>query len=199
VVSPNLAPSLAEALGDREHAVRRHVPLVGTAEDDRDHALATQALPLCAGERAANPLQRFGDRSVDVAAVVGLGGRQEDVHLIEAIALPQGAFEAAFVGDQHRVGDAVRPGDRGEHLLGVGKLGDDVGPYERCHLEPAQSRGREEVDQSHLLRGRDDLGLVLEAVARPDLADLDALGQLTHGAELMPCAPPSWIERPIAA
>ena len=40
-------------------------------------------------------------------------------------------------------------------------------------LQPSQARARQRVDQPHLVGGRDDLGLVLEAVARPDLADAD--------------------------
>ena len=45
---------------------------------------------------------------------------------------------------------------------------------------PLQAGARERVDQAHLVVGRDDLGLVLEAVARADLADADGLWKVWH-------------------
>ena len=63
--------------------------------------------------------------------------------------------------------------DRLEHLGRVGELRDHVGADEAGHLQPLQAGAAERVDQRDLDVGRDHLGLVLEAVTRPDLADPD--------------------------
>ena len=79
-----LRARVAQARGDLEHALGRHVALVGAAEGRRDHALAAQ--PLLARARRApprSPLSDSLDRAVHVLAVVRLGGRQEDVDLVE--------------------------------------------------------------------------------------------------------------------
>ena len=51
-----LGPGGAQAAGDLEHPLGRHVALVGAAEGDRDHALAAQAL--AAGAGRARPRAR---------------------------------------------------------------------------------------------------------------------------------------------
>jgi hypothetical protein len=58
-----------------------------------------------------------------------------------------------------------------EHLHAVGELRDHVLAHERGHLHPLQPRAGEQADQPELVRGLDHLGLVLEPVPRPDLAD----------------------------
>ena len=82
-----LRAGVAQPARDREHALGRHVALVGAAEGDRDHALAAQPPAPRAAEHALEPGQRLLDRAVDVVAVVRLGGRQEHVDLVEAVAL----------------------------------------------------------------------------------------------------------------
>ena len=91
--------------------------------------------------------QRLGHRAVDVAAVVGLGGREEDPDLVEAVPLGERPVEAAPVGDQHAQRDPGRRVDRRQHLGGVGELGDHVGPDEARDLEPAQAGPGQGVDQ----------------------------------------------------
>ena len=174
------APGGAEPLGDLEDALGRHLALVRAAEGGRDHALAAQARLPGSGERPLEAHQRLLDRAVDVLAVVGLRGGEEDADLIEAVAHRQGALEAALVGNQDREGDALAALHRGQHLLRVGELGDHVGTHERGHLEPRQARAREQVDQPHLVRRGDRLRLVLEAVAGPDLAQADGFGKVVH-------------------
>jgi hypothetical protein len=110
---------------------------------------------------------------------VRLGRRQEDVDLVEPVAPAQRILQPALVRDQDGERDAVRRIYRRQHLAGIGKLRDHVGADEARDLQPAQPRARQEVDQPHLVGGRDHLGLVLEAVARPHLADPD--GGLCHG------------------
>src|SRR5439155_27236253 len=82
-----LAAGLAEALGDLEHSLGGHLALIGAAEGDRDHPLAAKPILPGDGDRAPDALERRRDRAVDVLAVVGLGRRQEQVHLVEAVAL----------------------------------------------------------------------------------------------------------------
>ena len=83
-------------------------------------------------------------------------------------------LEALLVRDQHGERDVVRRVDRPQHLARVGELRDHVGAHEARDLETAQPGAREHVDQPHLVGRGDDLGLVLEAVARAHLADADA-------------------------
>ena len=91
---------------------------------------------------------------------------------MEAVAQLERVVEPALVRDQHRQRDVLGHVDRLEHLARVGELRDHVGAHEARDLEPLQPGAREHVDQAHLVGGGDHLGLVLEAVARPDLADL---------------------------
>ncbi|MCY1158907.1 MAG: hypothetical protein MOP51_1931, partial [Citricoccus sp.] len=62
-------------------------------------------------------------------------------------------------------------------LAAFGEAGHVRGLVDRLHeardLHPVQPRPGEPVDQRYLVLGGDDLRLVLEAVARPDLADPD--------------------------
>jgi hypothetical protein len=87
------------------------------------------------------------------------------------------SVEPTLVGDQHAHRDLLWHVDRSEHLARVGELWDHVGPYEARHLDPAQARARERVDQLHLRGGGQDLGLVLKPVARANLPDADRIWQ----------------------
>ena len=104
-----LASRRGQALGDLEHAVDRHLALVGAAEAGRDHALAAQPLGDRARDHALEAGERLGDRAVDVLAVVGLRRGEEEVDLVEALAERERALEPALVRDQDRVGDPVEP------------------------------------------------------------------------------------------
>ncbi len=104
-----LAAGGGEPLGDLEDALGRHLALVGAAEGGRDHALAAQPRLARGRQRPLQPRQRLLDRAVDVLAVVGLRGGEEDVDLVEAVAQRQRPLQPALVGDQDREGDAVAP------------------------------------------------------------------------------------------
>ena len=97
-----------EPLGDREYPLRRHLALVGATEGGRDHPLAAQPRLARARQRQLQPGQRLLDRAVDVLAVVGLRGGDEDVDLVEALAQPQRPLQPSLVWDQDREGDARR-------------------------------------------------------------------------------------------
>ena len=144
--------------------------LVRAAERSRDHAFAAQPRLARAAEDAVQPAQRLLDRAVDVLAVVRLAGAQEDVDLVEAFAQLERGVQPALVRDEDGDAHAVGNIDSLEHLRRVSQLRDDVGTDEARRLEPPQAGTRESVDQPHLVGGRDDLRLVLEAVAGTDLA-----------------------------
>ena len=82
-----LAAGGGQPLGDLEHPLDRDLALVGTAEAGRDHALAAQPLGQRALDHPLEPGQRLVDRAVDVLAVVGLRGGEEEVDLVEAVAV----------------------------------------------------------------------------------------------------------------
>ncbi len=183
-----LGAGVAQARSDCQHALGPHLALVGAAERGRDHGLAAQALGAGAGEHALESGERLLDGAVHVVAVVRVRGRQEHVDLVERGARPAGPLaqrerrvEPALVGDQHRHAHLGGDVDRLQHLGRVGELRDHVGAHEAGHLQAAQAGARERVDQLDLGGGRDHLGLVLEAVARTDLADAHLRGQLAHG------------------
>ena len=102
-----LAAEAGQLPGDLEDAVGRHLALVGTAEAGRDHALAADAGLARGADRPLQVRERLGDRAVDVLAVVGLRGREEEVGLLEAVAVLERVLQPLAVRDQHRVGDAV--------------------------------------------------------------------------------------------
>src|SRR5206468_12389745 len=70
-----------------------------------------------------------------------------------------------------------------QHRGAVGQLRDHVGPHEARDLQAPQPGAPERLDEPHLVGGGDHLGLVLEAVARPDLANAHGLGELAHRAK----------------
>src|SRR4051794_5123598 len=164
-----------EPLRDGEDALARDVALVGVAEAHADDALAAQPRLAGAGQHPLQPGQRLLDRAVDVLAVVGLARAEEDVDLVEVLAQLQGVVEAALVGDEHRHADVVGDVRALEHLAPVGQLRDDVGADEARDLQPLDAGARELLDEPDLVLGGDDLGLVLKAVARADLADAHAV------------------------
>ena len=80
VVSPkpiSSQPARGQPLGDLEHALGRHLALVGTAEaTSRSRPRSAGPRLARAAEHALEPGQRLGDRAVDVLAVVGLARRE---------------------------------------------------------------------------------------------------------------------------
>ena len=141
------------------------------------------------GSTASRPVSDSSTERLTFARLCDSLGRQEDVDLVEGAAVGrvgveqrERRVEPLLVRDQDADRDVLRDVDRAEHLGGVGELRDDVGPHEARDLQPPQPGAREQVDEPDLLGGRDDLGLVLEAVARPDLADPDGVRQPARAA-----------------
>src|SRR5206468_1786359 len=84
--------------------------------------------------------------------------------------LPQ-SLEALLVEDEPGVLDAVASVNRRDHLLGSGHLRDAVVSHEADRLDPRQTRSRKLVDELGAHRGRERVRLVLEPVARADVAE----------------------------
>src|SRR5215218_6365048 len=164
-----------DSLGQVEHAARVDVAVVGAAEGDGDHAFAVEPGVEDAREHALDRRERVVDGAVDVLAVVRLRRTEEDADLVKAIAVIECLLEAALVGDEDAEGDVVGDVDALQHLGGVGELREHVGAHEARDLDAAQPGARERVHEPDLVLGADLVGLVLEPVARPDLADLDLL------------------------
>ena len=173
-----LAAEAHEPLGDLEDALGRHLALVGTAEAGRDHALAAHPRVAGGADRFLEPGQRLRDRAVDVLAVVGLRGREEEVHLLEAVAELESVLEPPPVRDQDRVGDTLAPARSASAprpaSASCGITSGRTNEVSSIRLRPGLA---EQADQPDLLLGRDHLGLVLEAVAGPNLADPNGLRQ----------------------
>ena len=185
VVSPKPISSRRrrEPAGDVEHALGRHVALVGTAEGHRDHALAAQAR--LARARASTRSSPTSDSSIERLTFLRLCVSDADRKKLissKALALLQRVVEAALVGDQHR--------DRRRRRRALDRAPAPRSASASCGITSARTKlvtssrrrpgARERVDQPHLVGGRDDLRLVLEAVARADLADAHAVGKLGH-------------------
>ena len=109
-----LAAGGRQALGDLEHPLRRHLALKGTAEAGRDHPLASDPGFAGGGDRFLEVGEGLGDRTVDVLSVVGLGGREEEVGLLEAIPLHLKASDQAGKQGQAIFDPAFELGAAGE-------------------------------------------------------------------------------------
>ncbi len=189
VVSPkpiSCAPAATRRAGDLKDPLRLDAPLVGTAERDRDDApRSADPSPRARASTGSSPVERLLDRAVDVRPVVRLARREEDVDLVEGrapgAALASRSASAVsrprLVRDQDADRDLGRHVDRAQDLGCVGELRDHVGPHEARDLDPAQAGAGEPSISRTLSAVGDDLRLVLEAVARPDLADPHGAGQ----------------------
>ena len=171
-------PEVEEPPADRDDLLDRHRALPRVAEAHRDVRPHVDA-------RVPRPADgRLEHRELAVEGVVevlgreGLGGAAEDRD-VPAAEL-QGPVEAAFVGHEHREVAAAVAEER--HQLGrVGQLRDPLRVHERRRLDDRQPGVEQPGDELRLDLGRDQRGLVLEAVAGADLVDRDALGQPVEG------------------
>jgi hypothetical protein len=150
----------------------RYLPLERAAErgGDRDR----ECDPVARGALAhpCDDADRLGDRHPQVSLAERLGRDHHRVELADAGG--ERAVVAALVQRERRVDDAVVRGQSRRDGLGVGELRDALRMDERRHLDASCARGDGALDQRDLLGRRERLRLVLQAVARRDLDDLDA-------------------------
>ena len=161
------------------HRARIDASLERTAERARDRH-RRRRLARCTEDRV-DALDRLRKRRVSVPEIEGLGRRERRVDAVEsggAEALP-----ASFVEDEARALDALAPVHALDHVLRAGHLRDAVGADEAHSLDPAQPGRREAVDELRASLRRQHLGLVLEPVPRPDVADEDL-----HRPSVLPAA-----------
>jgi len=86
------------------------------------------------------------------------------------------AVESTRVRREAQVRHARVAFDPRHHLFGVRQLRDRVRTHERRRFDDGESARRQHVDEAHFVAGRHDLALVLQPVARPHLANFDAVG-----------------------
>ena len=115
-----------------------------------------------------------------VGPAVPVGGGDDVLEVRDAgVDGPDGA---ARVGDQGRPVHAAPAGQLRGDLVGVGERGHGLRGDEGRRLDPADAGGDERLE--HLQLGvQRDRGLQLQAVAHPDLADVDRRRQ--HQVELV--------------
>jgi len=116
-------------------------------------------------------VDRLGERRVPVAEVERLRRRERHVDAVQ----PGGgeAFPAAFVEHQAREFHAVVPADALDHVLRAGHLRHALGADEADGLDSRHAGRCKPVDQLRPRLGREHLRLVLETVARSDVANDD--------------------------
>ncbi len=168
-------PEGQEADGDVDRPLRGDGAGVRAAEGGRDVAAPPPAELAGAREDRRERHERLVDRHPDVAGRERVGRGGEDGDRVGAGRL--GSGEAADVRDEDRVADAGPSGEGGHQLVGVGELGDRGRRDERRRLDLAEARVGEQLQVAELRLERDGRGFVLEAVARPDFVDPDAIGR----------------------
>ena len=127
-ISP--APAATQLLAERDHRVRLHLPLEGTAERDADRDAD--------GELRVDPRQlRDGlvDGAVRVAPVELVGRSEREVDGVKAAG--NQPLVALLVEDEPGVRHAVLALDSGDDLLGPAHLRHTLGPDEADRLDAA--------------------------------------------------------------
>ena len=161
-----------------QHPLDRHVPLVRASERGRDHALAPQSLRPRPRERplAARRATPSTDRPTFFWLWVSDADRKPLISWKRSRSGSARSRPRSFGISTLTATTPAGSDTAASTSVGVRELRDHVGPDEARHLDPPQPGPAEQLDQPHLVRGRDHLGLVLEPVARADLADPHGAG-----------------------
>src|SRR6266536_1388043 len=163
---------LHELIREAEDVAGIDGALERAAEGNPDRHRGADAVGVGAGDDVLCNLDRLLRRRVLVPAIEVLRGREREVNLIES-RLRQ-AVVAAFVQREPGVDDALSPVDPGDDLLGARHLRHARGVDEADRLDPRQARRCKSIDEVGARLGIELRRLVLEAVARADVADDDA-------------------------
>ena len=179
-----------------EDSPRVDGPLERTAERGPDGHGRPKPVVVRARDDALGGLHRLVDGRVLVALVERLGGREGEVRLVEA-----GSHQpvvATLVEDETGIDDARPTLDRRDDLLRPRHLRHPCGIDEADCLDARQPGVSEAVDELGAKLRLEDLGIVLEPVARGDVADDDAalahktasLLSLSISSDESPSSPP---------
>src|SRR5918996_1091856 len=158
-----------EPLGEVDHVPGVDRALERAAEGDADRDGDADAVrPRALGD-ALGGGHRLLDGGVLVPPVEGLGRGEGEVHLVQ----PGGGqpVVAPLVERESGVDDAVAALESLDDLLGAGHLRHPLGVHEADRLDAAEASLREPVHELCAHRRLQGLRLVLEAVARPYVAD----------------------------
>jgi len=161
---------------DAEHLAEIGLALEGVAEGRRDVGPHVDTVFTAAGGDGAEAGENLVHRPIQVLSAVTLGRRAHEDYLRDARGLRP--LVAPLVRDEAAVDQPIVRVQPGEHILGVGELGNGPRGDERGNLEPLEPRGGEGFDQGYLLGGQNVRRFVLETVTRPDLDDLDRCRQI---------------------
>jgi hypothetical protein len=162
---------LCEPRRELEHARRLDPALEGAAERRPQRHRRPPAVRVRALDDLHAGSGRVLDRRAGVPLVELLADREREVHLVERrLAQP---VVAAVVQREAGVDDAVAPLDPGHHLFGAGHLRDARRVDEADGLDPRHARRGEPVHELGARCRVQGLRVVLEPVARADVADRD--------------------------
>src|SRR4051812_1224872 len=132
----------------------------GDTEGDADREVGLDPLELGHG---------LVDRAVRVPPVEGLGCAEGEVDCVEPGC--DQALISSLVQDETRIDDAIPALEGPDDLLRPAHLRNAFGAHEADRLDAAKTGGGEPVHQVRPGLGVKRVGLVLEPVARPDVAD----------------------------
>ena len=183
-----------DRLGQAEDLRGLDAALERAAEGHADRDRHRQPVVVGAADDPLGDAQRVADGHALVALAERVGGREGVVDLVDAGG--HRAVVAALVEHQSGVDDALDAMQRRHDLLGPRHLRHALGVHEADGLDARDARGGQAVAELRPdLRGQ-RAGLVLQAVARPDVADLDAGHTMSaslrraSSASSMPSRPP---------
>ena len=160
-----------------DHPVLRHLALERAAEGHRDHHRHGRAFGAGAGDDGAGRRQLGVHACALVGATEAVGGADHHVGLVAP--RDHAALPAAHVEHQPDARAARLRRQAGHDLLGARHLRHPARVDEAGRLDPPRARRLQPADELQPLLHRKGRRLVLQAVTRTHLHDLDATG---HGA-----------------
>jgi hypothetical protein len=185
MVSPSeswLAPRSKRRLPTSTDLGDRHLALPRVAEAHAHVGAYVETCVACPCHGRLEHGELLVEAAVEVALGEGLGGTAEDGDV--AAAELERTVEATFVGDEHRQ-VLARVAETSIRSPASASWGTHLG----CTKLVASTTGRpgrqQSPDELGLGLDRDDAALVLETVARADLVDRDALGQVVRDLVLV--------------
>ena len=165
-------PDRDDFAGEREHAIGRHRPLERTPEGNADRRRRPDPVVGRAPDDRGGRSRGLVDGRVRVPSAEALGRCERHVSLVEPGRVQP--VVASLVQDKACVDDARLAVECGDDLFRPRHLRHAIVADEAHRLDPRHARsGQSVAELGPQRRGQGD-GLVLETVARPDVADRDA-------------------------